>query len=73
MWRPCIAAAGQPSVDQTANRTPAMDHQDFKTSRTARLLLVLACVLSLGALQPETEPARPAATAQTGAGLSTVR
>lgn len=52
-----------------------MDHHDFKTSRTARLLLVLACVLSLGALQPETEPPRPAATAHApaGTGLPTVR
>jgi len=54
-----------------------MDHQDFKTSRTARLLLVLACVLSLGALQPQPEPALPAATAQaaegTGADAATLR
>jgi hypothetical protein len=52
-----------------------MDHHDFKTSRTARLLLVLACVLSLGALQPETESPRPAATAQgpATAGQATLR
>lgn len=52
-----------------------MDHQDFKTSRTARLLLVLACVLTLGALQPESEPPQTAATAQasTSAGHTSLR